>query len=501
MRGGGSGQANALAVLQGDGARALAVLLAGRHGRPQAGRLEIMLLEPIRAGVMPLVEKPPERVGNDLGLLGGVVRQRGLRRGHLQHRAPLRVAVELHRQLGLLQPTQHVVERLPVLLGELELQGRLGLGPGGLRQHEAEGVEVRVAGPVQAGPDLAVLGDLPVELADDVGDDSAHRPSLLWHFALHCDVQATIQGIVQLRITAADAEPAEEDPRATFGFHAPVVHAAAANDAAEHVGAVHAPREEIVQENFFGPQILVLRHDRGTLLGQLRRDIGLRRWARRGRRRDLLNGSLLGRLHVQDGRRQLVHVPREKGIVLREVFDNFLDLPIVLGEVDILKTFELDHQVLERRQDIALLLGRLRFLPVADAPAHALDAFQQGVLMPVLAETAPHRALGPRVVAMAIPAHLLLEGAVLVLVVRRVAIQAQQALQVRISHLLSWKPQRSVPLAGLDVRHELLRLGVVGLVRGARRRGAVAPARASAELGQAHAHGRAHAGASQLGHA
>mmetsp|Transcript_2673 Transcript_2673/g.6556 ORF Transcript_2673/g.6556 Transcript_2673/m.6556 type:complete len:368 (+) Transcript_2673:1131-2234(+) len=293
-----AGQAHALALLQGDRACLVDVILAGCERGPQPQRLQVVLFEPVRAGVLPLVHELAKGLGDLLGLLRRVIGEGRLCRCDLQHRAPLRVAVQLQGKLRALEPSQDIVQGLPVLLRELELQRAIAVRARAFRQHETEGVHLRVAGAVEAGACLAALSDLAVELRYDVRDDASHGAALLGNLTLDGDVEAAVDGVVQLCITPGDAQAAKEDTSATLCLHAAVVDAPTANDATEDVGSVHSFCQQIVEKDLLGPRILVLRHGRWRILGQLRSYVRLRRGPWWRRRRDRLEHSFLWRLHV-----------------------------------------------------------------------------------------------------------------------------------------------------------------------------------------------------------
>mmetsp|Transcript_62140 Transcript_62140/g.172227 ORF Transcript_62140/g.172227 Transcript_62140/m.172227 type:complete len:291 (-) Transcript_62140:328-1200(-) len=181
-------------------------------------------------------------------------------------------------------------------------------------------------------------------------------------------------------------------------------------------------------------------------------------------------------------------------MLLGEPLHEQLHLLVVLREVRVLKAFQLDHELLEGGDHGPLFLRRLGLLPITDAAAHSLHALQEREVMTVPAETAAQGALVAGMVAMAIPADFLPEGALLVLVVCGIAVQAEQPLQVGVAHLRPRETQRSVALARLRVGHDLLGLRLRLIVRARRGRGRAVTqvAHVAAEHGCAHAHAGSH---------
>mmetsp|Transcript_1954 Transcript_1954/g.4411 ORF Transcript_1954/g.4411 Transcript_1954/m.4411 type:complete len:319 (+) Transcript_1954:1454-2410(+) len=315
-----------------------------------------MGLEPVGTWIVPLLHETLKGRRNQLCTVRHIVRLRRLCRRDLQGCPPLRVAVKLQGQLGLLQPDEKVIQGLPVLLGKAELQGFLIIWPISLGHEKAEGVDIWIARLVQQGSVVAFVGDVRVQLCDYFLDNASNRQALLWHVALYQDVQPAVGGLINVHVAAADAQAAEKDPGAALALHAPVMHTSPTDDSAQHVGAIGALRQQGVQEDLLRPGVLVLWHGWRWLLRKLRCDVRLGRLPRGWRRHRRLCKRPFRRLHVENTHRQLVQISREEGVLLGQTLDELLHLLVVLSQVEILKTLELNDELLERGQNGSLFL-------------------------------------------------------------------------------------------------------------------------------------------------
>mmetsp|Transcript_79500 Transcript_79500/g.165067 ORF Transcript_79500/g.165067 Transcript_79500/m.165067 type:complete len:350 (+) Transcript_79500:415-1464(+) len=117
-------QANALTGLHSNIA-GVVILLSSRQGRPKSRGPKILLFVPIGTGEVPIVHEAVEGICDLLSFRWSIVRQSRVRWGHRQGGSPLRVAVQLHRHLGCLEPVQHFVEGRSILFWELEAEGGL----------------------------------------------------------------------------------------------------------------------------------------------------------------------------------------------------------------------------------------------------------------------------------------------------------------------------------------------------------------------------------------
>mmetsp|Transcript_34170 Transcript_34170/g.61904 ORF Transcript_34170/g.61904 Transcript_34170/m.61904 type:complete len:211 (-) Transcript_34170:93-725(-) len=208
-------------------------------------------------------------------------------------------------------------------------------------------MRIRYPWVVQSRTGFAFLSKLGVQVRNDFFDDAPHGSALLRHFSLHRDVQSAVRWVRHLGISATYAQTPEEDTSTALTFHSAVVHASSANDSAQHVGAIHALGDELVDEDFLLPRILVLRHERRWILGKLRSHVGLRWSASRRRWHCRLHWLASWSLHVQDAVSDILHIHREEDIQLVQTLHEILHLLVVFGEIRVCKALKLDHELLQ----------------------------------------------------------------------------------------------------------------------------------------------------------
>mmetsp|Transcript_61165 Transcript_61165/g.162521 ORF Transcript_61165/g.162521 Transcript_61165/m.162521 type:complete len:261 (-) Transcript_61165:3921-4703(-) len=260
-----------------------------------------MLLEPVWAGMMPTTDKTVEHLHDLICTLRSIVWQWRLGWSDLKRCSPLRVAVEFEGKLRLFQPDENVVQCVPVLLWETELHWLHLPRCGFLWKQESERVQLWITHTIKSRTSLTLFSDLIFEFSENLFDDTSDHLSLQGNLALDGNVQATINRFDKLHVPTADSQTPEEHPRTTFTLHSSVVDSSTTNDAAQYIGAVHASRQECVQEDLLRPGVLVLRHCRRRFFRQLGR--GIRLWRRPWRRRwchGLRSCLLRWRLHVEN---------------------------------------------------------------------------------------------------------------------------------------------------------------------------------------------------------
>mmetsp|Transcript_89484 Transcript_89484/g.213830 ORF Transcript_89484/g.213830 Transcript_89484/m.213830 type:complete len:212 (-) Transcript_89484:2546-3181(-) len=111
--------------------------------RPHTCGSQVVLLEPVGAGMVPGLDHLREACRYNFSLLWGIIWKRRLSGRDLQRGAPLRVAVQLDGKFRLLEPEQHIVQGLAIFLWEAELQRLTAFWTCLPGQHEAEGMCIR----------------------------------------------------------------------------------------------------------------------------------------------------------------------------------------------------------------------------------------------------------------------------------------------------------------------------------------------------------------------